>query len=100
MSVKHNVSHKEKFGRGKSRYPDRLAARGLSHAPHLAEIEGSTGLRARQERRVRETCTVGPNHDRHECNGQPWRVVEETQASETKIGRLAGNLASHYAEAA
>jgi hypothetical protein len=46
MSAKHNCKHVD---RSRSNYPNRSGV--YSHG-HLAEIEGSTGLRHRQERRV------------------------------------------------
>jgi hypothetical protein len=52
VSRKHNTQHPE---RNRSRYPERLAARGLGKAPRMAEIDGTQGLRARQERREKET---------------------------------------------
>jgi hypothetical protein len=82
MSRKCNVSHP---ARKRSNYPNRLSARGLSKAPRLAEIEGNTGLRHRQERRVMETCTVGhADHNLIDCNGVPWPygVAAESPASE------------------
>lgn len=51
MTKKYNGQHPE---RGRSRYPERLAARGLRKSPMLAEIEGDQGLRRRQERRMKE----------------------------------------------
>lgn len=52
MSRKHNTKHPE---RSASHYPERLAARGLRKSPMLAEIEGDSGLRRRQERRAEQT---------------------------------------------
>lgn len=52
MSRKHNTKHPE---RSASRYAERLAKRGLRKAPMLDEIEGSQGLRSRQERRKDQT---------------------------------------------
>lgn len=66
MSKKHNAPHPE---RGRSRYSDRLAARGLKRAPALAEIEGTQGLRTRQERREKE-------------QGHPWRYVNHVDYEE------------------
>lgn len=57
MSKKHNTQHPE---RSRSRYPQRLAARGLSKTPRMAEIDGSQGLRARQERREEQTGSPFP----------------------------------------
>jgi hypothetical protein len=58
MTKKYNTKHPD---RSRSRYPLRLTARGLGKSPTLAQIEGSTGLRARQTRRKDET-------------GHPWRI--------------------------
>lgn len=66
MPRKHNVKHPM---RNKSRYPIRLSHRGLSKAPAMDDVEV---LAKRQARRVVDTCTLGGEHDRHECNGQPW----------------------------
>ena len=70
MSAKYNTKHPL---RCRSHYPERLTARGLGKTPVMQPIEGSTGLRARQERRVRETCTLSSDHKGHACNGVPWR---------------------------
>lgn len=66
MSHKHNIKHP---GRAKSRYPLRLAKRGLSKAPVMEDLETLT---KRQERRVKDTCTLKSEHDHHDCDGQPW----------------------------
>lgn len=58
MSTKHNCPH---FNRSRSNYPNRPGV--YSHG-HLAEIEGSTGLRNRQERRT-------------ELTGHPWKLYDE-----------------------
>lgn len=111
MSTKHNVSHKTKFGRGVSHYPDRLAARGLSKAPSLAAIEGATGLRLRQDRRVMATCTEDHEHNVIDCNGHAWRVFAEDaprvvmqdappDQPEASLRVLTAKLAKHYAQAA
>lgn len=55
MSGKHNTRHPD---RGASHYPERLAARGLSKAPRLADPDV---LRARQLRRVEQTGSPWPN---------------------------------------
>lgn len=52
MSRKYNTKHPD---RRRSHYPERLSARGLGKSPQLMPIEGSTGLRARQLRRLDET---------------------------------------------
>lgn len=74
MARKHNTKH---FGRGRSNYPKRLEARGLSKAPTLAPVEQ---LRNRQLRRVEATCTLSSPHASHKCNGFPWptRAGDET----------------------
>jgi hypothetical protein len=66
MARKHNTKH---FDRSRSNYPSRLEARGLAKAPSLAPVEQ---LRNRQERRVRETCSLAGDHNGHKCNGFPW----------------------------
>jgi hypothetical protein len=86
MSTRYNVSHKAKFGRGRSHYPQRLEARGLSKSPALAPIEGSSGLRARQVRRKKEA-------------GHPWRVSDQ-EANTEKLTELTGKLAKHYVKTA
>lgn len=58
MSRKHNTKHPE---RGRSGYPARLAARGLSKAPTMATVEH---LRYIQNRRVEQT-------------GYPWPTWTE-----------------------
>lgn len=54
MSRKHNTKHPE---RGRSNYPARLSARGLSRTP---EMEDSATLRKRQLKRIEETGYVWP----------------------------------------
>lgn len=71
MSAKHNCKHVD---RSRSNYPNRPGV--YSHG-HLAEVEGSTGLRSRQERRVRATCSVGNDHDGHKCDGFPFPFASE-----------------------
>ncbi len=77
MSRKHNCKHPER-GRnseeGASGYQKRLRDRGLGKAPRMADLDG---LRAKQLRRVRETCTMGPEHDGHKCNGSPFPRAAE-----------------------
>jgi hypothetical protein len=68
VTAKHNAKHPD---RGLSHYPDRLRARGLGKAPQMAPVDG---LRNRQERRIRETCSVDHRHDIAHCDGRPWRV--------------------------
>ncbi len=63
MSRKHNTKHD---GRGRSRYPRRP---GIYSHGHLAEIEGPTGLRVRQNRREAET-------------GIPWATAPEDEPGE------------------
>src|SRR5512146_2537962 len=100
MSRRHNTKH---TGRSKSRYPQRLVARGLGKAPTLAEIEGPSGLRVRQERRIRETCSLTHAHDVVSCDGQPWRVFEAEAEAEVTTARTDSDLtvkierlAAHY----
>ena len=73
MSTKHNTKHNE---RGRSNYSNRLGVMGTTG--HLPAIEGNTGLRHKQERRVMATCTVGDNHNGHECNGSPFPNGSDT----------------------
>jgi hypothetical protein len=58
MARKHNTRHP---ARARSRYPQRLARRGLSKTPVMASPEN---LRSTQERRTRET-------------GSPWAQATE-----------------------
>lgn len=67
MSRHHNTKHFERSG---SNYEGRPGMMGTGG--HLPAIEGNAGLRARQERRVKATCTVSEDHDHHACNGFPW----------------------------
>lgn len=71
MSMKHNCLHPN---RGRSNYPHRP---GMYSHGSLANVDG---LRARQERRVRETCTLDHEHDVHGlgCNGRPWPRASES----------------------
>jgi hypothetical protein len=66
----------------KSHYQERSGLFGTSGK--LAAIEGRSGLRTRQERRVAQSCTVEGEHSHgvylfdsgrrnlDECNGSPW----------------------------
>jgi len=56
VTTKHNTKHPL---RGRSRYPLRLAARGLAKSPRMEDVEV---LQRRQERREEET-------------GHPWFVA-------------------------
>jgi hypothetical protein len=73
MSRHHNTKHDERSG---SNYAERTGVMGTGG--HLPAIEGNSGLRAKQDRRIKATCTVGEDHDRHECNGQPFPFASET----------------------
>jgi hypothetical protein len=75
MSRHHNTKHPERVEGG---YRRRLQARGLSKAPTMEELET---LQKRQTNRVRATCTVGENHDGHECNGSPFPSLLATDES-------------------
>lgn len=66
MSRHYNTRHDD---RNKSNYPERLNHRGLSKAPAMEELEV---LERRQDRRVRDTCTLVHEHDTIDCNGFPW----------------------------
>lgn len=79
MSTKHNTKHPD---RGKSRYPARLKARGQTSAS--VRMEPLETLRVRQDRRVEATCTKGPAHDFHECNGVPfWTPSADASLADT-----------------
>jgi hypothetical protein len=67
MSRHHNTKHEERSG---SNYAERTGVMGTGGK--LTEIEGRTGLRYRQEQRIKATCTAGENHNGHECNGSPF----------------------------
>lgn len=54
-------------------YRKRLQARGLGKAPRMANVDD---LRTRQERRIRETCTLVHVHDGLRCNGLPFPFAE------------------------
>jgi hypothetical protein len=73
MSRHHNTKHPL---RGLSHYHERLIARGLGKAPLMPPL---SWLRTHQERRVHETCTLGPQHECHECNGVPWKVRDANE---------------------
>lgn len=68
MSRHHNTKHPER-----SRKTPREFGK-------LAGIEGRSGLRERQERRVRATCTIGENHNGHDCNGVPFPTGSDLDA--------------------
>jgi hypothetical protein len=77
MSRHYNTKHDD---RGTSNYQDRPGVMGTSG--HLPAIEGNAGLRAKQDRRVRLTCTIGDNHDGHECNGRPFPFGDDSEGDE------------------
>lgn len=77
MSTHHNTKHDE---RSKSNYQTRPGMMGTSG--HLAAIEGGSGLRARQERRIRNTCTLPHEHDTDSCNGSPFPTSREENDDE------------------
>lgn len=73
---KHHCKHPT---RGHSHYPERLRARGLSKTPQLAPLDGNGGLRTKQERRVRDTCSLSHSHDMVSCDGHAWRWTPLTE---------------------
>jgi len=80
MTTKYNCKHPDRGhsrDTGEAGYQKRLHDRGLGKAPRMEPLED---LRKRQERRVRETCTVSPDHDGHKCNGVPWPTSAELAA--------------------
>lgn len=89
MSRHHNTKHVE---RKVSNYAERPGVMGTGGK--LAEIEGRTGLRYRQEQRVKATCTVGDNHNGHECNGSPLPKGEDTPAEKMLRDIFTGGNAS------
>ena len=74
----------------KSRYQSRPGV--MDTTGRLAPIEGRTGLRVRQERRVAQSCTVQADHDHgiwledsgarnlERCNGVPWPTPASRKA--------------------
>lgn len=61
-----------------SKYQSRPGVMGTSG--RLAPIEGPTGLRNRQERRIRQSCTVDHVHRNIDCNGVPWPTYASRKA--------------------
>jgi len=73
-----------------SQYQERPGLFGTSGK--LAGIDGRTGLRVRQERRVANSCTIGGDHDHgvylfdsgrrnlDRCNGVPWPTPASRKA--------------------
>lgn len=45
----------------------------------LTPIDGAGGLRVRQERRVRDSCTLSHSHDIASCDGHAWRWSPPTE---------------------
>jgi hypothetical protein len=75
----------------KSRYQSRPGL--MQTSGKLASIEGRTGLRVRQERRVAQSCTIKADHDHgiwlledsgarnlDRCNGVPWPTPASRKA--------------------
>ncbi len=91
MSRKYNCKHPER-GRnseeGTSGYQKRLRERGLGKAPHMLALDT---LRTRQLRRVRETCTLGPEHDGHKCNGLPFPFAAELETDGVTVDHEHGS---------
>jgi len=77
-----------------SRYQERRGLFGTSG--RLAPIEGSTGLRVRQERRIAQSCTIRDEHQHgvwlddsghrllDKCNGVPWPSAASRKADAEK----------------
>jgi hypothetical protein len=78
------------MSQSRSPYQQRRGLMGTSGK--LAAIEGRSGLRARQERRIRQSCTIAPDHshgvwldnsgrrDMDRCNGVPWPSAASRRA--------------------
>lgn len=78
------------MSQSKSHYQARSGLFGTSGK--LASIEGRTGLRIKQERRVAQSCTVEGEHshgvylfdsgrrDLSRCNGAPWPTAASRKA--------------------
>jgi hypothetical protein len=73
----------------KSRYQNRPGVMGTSG--RLEPIEGPTGLRNKQERRIRQSCTISDKHDHGiwfreshrdltRCDGVPWPTAASRRA--------------------
>lgn len=74
MSRHYNTKHTERSEGG---YRRRLSARGLSKAPVMEDLET---LQKRQYNRVKATCTIGEDHDHHECNGSPFPTASVVES--------------------
>lgn len=62
MTTRHNTRHPDRV---RSRYPERLARRGLTRAPAMESVEA---LRSRQEARIRKTGSPFPvSHEEEEA---------------------------------
>jgi hypothetical protein len=84
MSRKYNVKHIRNRSNEVSGYRKRLIQRGLSKAPMLADVDT---LRLRQDRRIRETCSLEGDHDRHDpCNGVPFPFSGDLHESDYESG--------------
>jgi hypothetical protein len=74
MSRKHNTKHEE---RGTSNYPFRARIFSIGGS---RQMEGLETLRNRQNRRIKNTCTLHEVHvatdDARDCNGQAWYTGE------------------------
>lgn len=66
----------------KSRYQKRPGVMGTSG--RLEPIEGPTGLRNKQERRIRQSCGLDHRHNVVECNGVPWPTAASRKAEAAK----------------
>ena len=85
----------------KSRYQKRPGVMGTSG--RLEPIEGPTGLRNRQERRIRQSCTVAGDHQHgvwlldngrrnlERCNGAPWPSAASRKA-DSEARQVASSL--------
>jgi hypothetical protein len=79
-----------------SHYQERAGLFGTSG--RLQPIEGRSGLRVRQERRVAQSCTLTADHDHgvylfdsgrrnlDRCNGVPWPTAASRKADAAKAG--------------
>lgn len=78
MSRHYNTTHPERSRTDETKgYRKRLQSRGLSKAPRMADV---ADLRNKQERRIRETCTITHEHDTDNCNGLPFPYADEANS--------------------
>lgn len=84
------------MAQNQSRYQQRPGLFGTRG--RLLPIEGSTGLRTRQERRIAQSCTLDSDHQHgvwldnsghrqlDKCNGVPWASALSRQADAAASG--------------